>query len=320
MSSWTRTGGFVSRISVWRGLDPADRYTEPGNAPGTPHYMSPEQIRGQGFEQSDIWGFGVLAYQLLTTDSLETRVPFFGYSAADLLRRIQESDPKPPRSLNPQIPYDLETIVLKCLRKDKADRYKDGAELVLDLERFRNKEQIKARREGNLQRLKRKCRTNRIYGATEKRSRGIRIIDFLWLDVLQRPLPPPQAECRRTEGACGGSRDQDGSHGESSSDRECKSLRRSRGLRGQGLEIGVCSDADARGGTAGSCQRGPSWDRAETVSNSAPDLASIRGCQPACFQHEVRVAVAAKVQTWHRYRSPARRLSTLVRLLDRFQS
>ena len=163
MSSWTRTGGFVSRISVWRGLDPADRYTEPGNAPGTPHYMSPEQIRGQGFEQSDIWGFGVLAYQLLTTDSLETRVPFFGYSAADLLRRIEESDPKPPRSLNPQIPYDLETIVLKCLRKDKADRYKDGAELVLDLERFRNKEQIKARREGNLQRLKRKCRTNRIY-------------------------------------------------------------------------------------------------------------------------------------------------------------
>ena len=81
----------VTDFGLARGLDPADRYTEPGNAPGTPHYMSPEQIRGQGFEQSDIWGFGVLAYQLLTTDSLETRVPFFGYSAADLLRQSRKA-------------------------------------------------------------------------------------------------------------------------------------------------------------------------------------------------------------------------------------
>src|SRR5207237_928972 len=132
----------ITDFGLARRLDPGDcdRLTETGEAAGTLPYMSPEQINGKPDNRSDIWSLGVVSYEVLTGS-----LPFAGENAADLIRRIAESDPKPPRSLNPRLSHDLETIILKCLRKDPDDRYQNATELVEDLECYQRGQPIRAR-------------------------------------------------------------------------------------------------------------------------------------------------------------------------------
>lgn len=109
---------------------------------GTPRYMSPEQGRTGVIDgRTDIYSLGATLYELLTL-----RPPFDGSTAAELLDQIAGREPTPPRSIDPWIPRDLETIVLKSLAKRPADRYASAADLGADLARFLNHEPVKARR------------------------------------------------------------------------------------------------------------------------------------------------------------------------------
>ena len=131
--------------------------TTTGVAIGTPAYMAPEQAQGQRYlgPAVDIHALGILLYELLTG-----RVPFAGDSSLEMLQSIVEREPTPPSAVVPQVPRDLETICLKCLAKQPAQRYATALDLAEDLRRFRTGEPITARPVGRLERWWRWCRRN----------------------------------------------------------------------------------------------------------------------------------------------------------------
>jgi eukaryotic-like serine/threonine-protein kinase len=110
---------------------------------GTPAYMSPEQAwgrkRGPVDRRSDIYSLGTVLYQLLTRE-----LPFHGEPRM-VLRQVIEDDPKSPRSLNADIPRDLETICEKAMQKEPAGRYQTAGALADDLHHWLRGEPIEAR-------------------------------------------------------------------------------------------------------------------------------------------------------------------------------
>ena len=125
--------------------------TSTGHVLGTLRYMSPEQAlarRDVVDHRADIYSLGATLYELLTL-----RPVFDGSDRADLLRRIERDEPRPPRRLNPSIPLDLETIVLKALAKEPARRYATSKDLADDLRRHLDHRPILARRPTPWQRV-----------------------------------------------------------------------------------------------------------------------------------------------------------------------
>lgn len=119
----------------------AEPLTRTGDIVGTIHYMAPERFRGQCDARADIYAAGLTLYELLALKP--------AFEAADRLRLMEliaHQDPARPRSINPRIPRDLETVVLKAIDKDPARRYQSAAELSEDLECFLEDRPIRARR------------------------------------------------------------------------------------------------------------------------------------------------------------------------------
>jgi serine/threonine protein kinase/Tfp pilus assembly protein PilF len=124
-------------------LEGQESLTGTGDLVGTPLYMSPEQARARKVpidHRTDIYSLGATLYEVLTG-----RPPFRGKDHHDTLSQILSRDPEPLRRLEPRIPKDLETIVLKCLRKERADRYGTAEALAQDLRRFVRGDPIEAK-------------------------------------------------------------------------------------------------------------------------------------------------------------------------------
>ena len=111
--------------------EPEHQLTKSATLLGTPNYLPPEWADGtarQPTTSGDIYGLGAILYQLLTGAP-----PHQASQLTTLLRQIADDPPAPPRSLNPQVPRDLEIICLKTLAKDPAHRYASAADLATDL-------------------------------------------------------------------------------------------------------------------------------------------------------------------------------------------
>jgi len=107
------------------------RLTGSGQPLGSPAYMSPEQVRGErdaADGRADVWSLGVTLYEALTLHQ-----PFVTDSIAHTSRLVLAANPPAPRTRNPAIPPDLETVVLAAMERDAARRYAGPAEFALDL-------------------------------------------------------------------------------------------------------------------------------------------------------------------------------------------
>ena len=119
-----------------------DTLTIEGSVVGTPAYMSPEQATGSSNigPATDLFSLGAILYELLTG-----KRPFSRDTHLATLKAIENAEPPTPLSLNPSVPKDLESICLKCLRKNPQSRFASAYELHADLERFLRGEPVRAR-------------------------------------------------------------------------------------------------------------------------------------------------------------------------------
>ena len=119
-------------ISKVRGADD-NQLTATSDMLGSPLYMAPEQIRNARDvdTRTDVWSLGAILYRLLAG-----RPAFEGQGSAATLAAIISDAPHPLRALRPDVPPDLEAIVLRCLEKDRARRIQSVRELAIALQRF----------------------------------------------------------------------------------------------------------------------------------------------------------------------------------------
>jgi hypothetical protein len=143
----------ITDFGLAKHLDAAE-LTQSGTVMGTPSYMAPEQARGQKAVTPavDVYALGAILYECLTG-----RPPFCAATAAETLMQVLHEEPLTPRSLNPAVPRELETIVLKCLAKDPAGRYASASEVGEELGRYLKREPIQASRAGLFERLRKRA-------------------------------------------------------------------------------------------------------------------------------------------------------------------
>ncbi|RMH23593.1 MAG: HAMP domain-containing protein [Acidobacteria bacterium] len=121
-------------FGIARPLRRSDAQTRPGAIVGTPFYLAPEQIQGQEPDpRADIYACGVVFYEIFTG-----ALPYAaGGNLMELLTRKLEEDPIPPRQRWPEMPAELEALVLRCLARRREARYGDVAAVLAELERIR---------------------------------------------------------------------------------------------------------------------------------------------------------------------------------------
>jgi serine/threonine protein kinase len=170
--------------------------TTSGHLAGTPRYLAPECLQGDADARSDVYSLGITLYELLVG-----RPAFTESDRIRLLRQVEEHAIAPPRKLDPSIPRDLETIVLKASAREPSARYATAAELADDLRRFLEGYPLKARRLSIGARLRFWVRRNPVMSALAATSALLAVFGaFFFILFLTAPPPPPPPRPRPGDG------------------------------------------------------------------------------------------------------------------------
>lgn len=135
--------------------------TNSGQVLGTPSYMSPEQAAGDHRNTgagTDVYGLGTILYSMLTG-----RAPFVADHPVEVILQVLEQEPESPRTIQADVPPELEAICLKCLEKKVEDRYQSAAEFVEDVDRFLRQEPPEAHSLTPWQRFRRWMRREPVF-------------------------------------------------------------------------------------------------------------------------------------------------------------
>jgi WD40 repeat protein/serine/threonine protein kinase/tetratricopeptide (TPR) repeat protein len=146
---------WVTDFGLAKAETDGDNLTHTGDIVGTLRYMAPERFNGQGDLRSDVYSLGLTLYELLLL-----RPAFDESDRNRLVRQVMHDEPVRPRKINPRVPRDLETVVLKAIARDPAQRYQTPAAMADDLKRFVEDRPVKARRISNAEKFWRWCRRN----------------------------------------------------------------------------------------------------------------------------------------------------------------
>eukprot|EP00913_Durusdinium_trenchii_P013374 g12555.t1 len=133
----------ITDFGLAKNLATDSAMTATGQILGTPSYMPPEQAAGETDKigpAADVYSLGAILYCTLTG-----RPPFQTASPLETMKQVLEAEPVSPRQLNASVDRDLETICLKCLNKNPANRYSSARELAEDLTRYHEHRPIFAR-------------------------------------------------------------------------------------------------------------------------------------------------------------------------------
>jgi predicted Ser/Thr protein kinase len=122
--------GISKSLHTGEGEGSTPRLTQTGMVLGTPLYMSPEQARGEEDldQRIDVYGLGVILYEMVTG-----MVPFQGSNSLNIIARVINEQPKPPRDLRPDISPELEAVILHAMAKNRDERYASCDALAADL-------------------------------------------------------------------------------------------------------------------------------------------------------------------------------------------
>ncbi|MCA9125705.1 MAG: protein kinase [Planctomycetales bacterium] len=138
--------------------DDSENLTHTGDIIGTLRYMSPERFSGTADARSDVYSLGLTLYEMCTL-----RYAFQETDRAQLMQQITNRDPVAPRRIRPEIPLDLETVILKAIAREPIARYQSARQLAADLERFVADLPVLARRVSFGEKAWRWCRRNPSY-------------------------------------------------------------------------------------------------------------------------------------------------------------
>jgi len=176
----------ISDFGLAKRLDDDVQQTVSGVLVGTPSYMAPEQASGHvaaASASTDVYSLGAILYELLTFHP-----PFKAASVMETLEQLRTKEPVAPRSINPRVPRDLETICLKCLQKEPGRRYVSAEMLADELTRFIDGDSIIARPTNAMERTSRWCRRHPLPAGLAVTLAAVVLIGFVavwsqWLEA-----------------------------------------------------------------------------------------------------------------------------------------
>jgi serine/threonine protein kinase/formylglycine-generating enzyme required for sulfatase activity len=146
---------WVTDFGLAKAAGDSDDLTHTGDVVGTLRYMAPERFSGRADVRSDVYALGLTLYELLTL-----RPAFEEADRNKLIKQVMHDEPARPRKLNPAVPRDLETVVLKAIARDPDRRYQSAGALADDLQRFLDGRPITARPVGRIERAVKWVRRN----------------------------------------------------------------------------------------------------------------------------------------------------------------